>query len=259
MPQPSRKLQKLISKAFPKPAPSQKRKNQGINKFLPGLDPNRFQVFWRLKTSSGHLFAGLIIILIVIAGLGFGSGWEITLAMLAGTTVCLLMAFLVYYFYYLLFFRPWQQRLPFALSGWERLVNRQQLCCDLCWSKATVSVTCDPGSPENWQTVAAALKLFCDRANHKFYSRSTEDPGSSMSDPRQNWDFVSDKKTAAAPHILTVTGSACPEIVNVIRNLLRGHLSLIARELPGLIEKVDLEMCDSYHLVDIDASYSTCI
>jgi hypothetical protein len=240
-------LDRLLKKAQPKAKKPNLQNSKGVSRFNPNQDPDRYEVFQKLFLSSGNHAAAALILFIVLVSLGFSYGWDSVLPLLAFAVGLWLAWKLFMYIYYQLFFREWRKKLLFQLEGWERLVNRDILRCDLCWSTVTIEVKVeDRQSAKNY--TKAALKLFGTRAEKKFYTRDTDADDAPTFDPRNSWKFIDENKAGS----VVMQGSASTEVIALIKKLILGDLSMINRESPGAIKTVILSITDQYQEVDIE-------
>ncbi|MCC6643519.1 hypothetical protein IT411_02115 [Candidatus Peregrinibacteria bacterium] len=241
-------LHKLIRKAKPKQPKTHLANRKGTSKFLRGLDPERYYVYRRLIVSSGNLPAILImagLFAIPIYWTLYGSWtWAFLIQSILIVLGLIATFHLLIYLHYLFFFRNWRQHLKFSLDGWEKLVNHDKFYCDLCWHHTTIKISSLSIDPEELKGLEAALKIFCDKANKRFYTRDQSADDAPLFDLRKEWTI-----TNHSP--LTAEGSSTPEIINLLRRHLLGNFNTLAKTCPGLIDQISLEISNQYQEVDI--------
>lgn len=142
-------------------------------------------------------------------------------------------------------------RLPFTVTGWDHLVNRSSIEYDLVWHTATIRVNLGSADSTQIKAIEAALKIFSNKANKKFYTRDTSASDAPTFDPRNDWQIKSDHNS-----IISAEGSSNPEVIGQIYKLLHGNFTMLQKKFPGLIKAVELSYSDQYQQVDIDIPIS---
>jgi hypothetical protein len=112
-------------------------------------------------------------------------------------------------------FIGWHTRLPYALHGWEELVQAKRMYADLCWTDLLIRVDIESGSKTCVEYVGASLSVFCERAGKAFYSRKA-----GSGDRRKKWVLLSD---------LSAQGSANTGVMRYLKRLLDSDLAMLAR------------------------------
>ncbi len=113
-------------------------------------------------------------------------------------------------------FRRWRAGVPFRVHGWERVVDRELLLEG--WFRCRLKVDATGDAPSDVpELVRAALHVFAERANARFYSTDGDDE-------RKRWRVEG----------TTVSGHANPAVAWRLYLLCAGDLALVARERGGI-------------------------
>jgi hypothetical protein len=127
------------------------------------------------------------------------------------------------------YFRHWRKDLPFAISGWEKIVDSKMLQDDCTWArKFTLTVEPDRPTTEDSRNISAYLTVLVKKANKCFYKPESI-TGNYSGDPR----------ILLKADGYNVSGSANRQVVRVIQRFLRDDLSALERR-SHIINKVDM-------------------
>lgn len=199
-----------------------KRKKQGLRKkkLQPKTHKNRERwiTWWRVQVPIPNFSRVFLIIYLVMCIASFGiifasdfitrffyslplvsifryvlfSGIAL---ILAGIASCLRFSF-------------WRARLPFALTGWEELVDFIDFGEDEAWRHCTIVIRFSRENPVAEEAFRAALVIFSEKANRCYYP-------SNDSNLRKEWESGS----------LTASGSVNRHVARKIKNLCEGNLA----------------------------------
>ena len=246
-------IRRLLKKAFPIKKPDL-RNREGICKTDPSLDPDRYEVYKNIIIPDDVIFAVEVVTGIALIGVAWGTGWSTFLIIFGLFIITIAVKNILMRLHHKLFFQNWRKRIPFGITGWDALVNRNIIDRDLCWSHTTIKIALRNASDMQYKTVLAALKIFCEKADKKFYTRDMDADDAPTFDKRDHWKIKeipheSNKNTLAE-------GSANPEVIGQIFWLINGNLFMLNEKFPGMIENVFLTTSNKYDEVDIDAHYT---
>ena len=221
-------LEKILKKANDLNAPEQKSENP--SKTFPPNDRYDHLVFTKLCAFSGFSWIPFLILIPSAMCVGFFIfGFSATmLYVFLGYFSLMAVYLLVNYFRYIAFI-GWQEKLPFALEGWEEMIRTKKMFCDLCWNDTRLEVSTEGEDSAVKQLTEAALSLFCDRSKKAFYTAKMFGAGKRS---RQDWKMVSP---------VSAEGSASPQVMRYMKDLFENELSVIARK-TGKIKAVKVTL-----------------
>lgn len=199
-------------------------------------------VFRKLVAFSGlHPILALVLLPAVICCGFFVAEWQAATAWFLGGYAFLLMLYAgANRLRYQYRFVGWQERLPFQLTGWNELIHQKKMYCDLCWTDLRIEIFTSADSPELTALTKAALTIFLKKSRKAFYTARA-----GTSDRyREDWKVLS--PTLA-------TGSANPEVMRYLKNLLEGELATIARK-TGQLSEVRIHTASEEFEVKIEIS-----
>ncbi len=253
MPESDPQIRRLLKKAFPVKKPDL-RNCEGVSKTDPSLDPDRYEVYKNIIIPDDTIFAVEVVTGIALIGVAWGTGWNTALIIFGLFVITIAIKNILMQLHHKLFFQNWRKRIPFGITGWDALVNRNIISRDLCWSDTTIKIALRNASDMQYKTVLAALKIFCDKADKKFYTRDMDADDAPTFDKREHWKIKEipqeSNKCARAE------GSANPEVIGQIFWLINGNLFMLNEKFPGIIENIFLTTTARYHEVDIDSHYT---
>ena len=215
-------------------------KPEAPKKVFPKNGPYDYLVFTELVRFAGFnklifllLFPGMISI-----GFLFAEMRIYTLYVLIGYFILLIIHQISNVIRYHFFFKGWQERLPFKLEGWNEMIYEKKMFCDLCWNHCRIFISTSENNKTADPYIEAALKVYCKKTVKAFYEKRVF---SSSSDNRNDWEIK-------AYNI--ATGSANPEVMQFMKNLLQGDLTTIAKK-TGAIHYVKFELTSPEFQIDI--------
>ncbi len=253
MPESDPQIRRLLKKAFPVKKPIL-RNREGVSKTDPTLDPDRYEVYKNIIIPDDAIFAVEVVIGIGLIGVALSTGWSTSLMIFGLFVITIAVKNILIRLHHKLFFQNWRKRIPFGITGWDALVNRNIIDRDLCWSGTTIKIALRNVSEMQYKTVIAALKIFCDKADKKFYTRDTDADDAPTFDKRERWKI---KETPHESYKYAIAeGSANPEVIGQIFWLINGNIFMLNEKFPGIIENIFLSTTDKYDEVDIDAHYT---
>lgn len=181
--------------------------------------PYDYLVYKKLTAFSGFSVIPFIFIfpLAMCIGFVFPGFAQVTILSLVSYAGLLILYVLINLLRFQLF-KGWQEKLPFALKGWNEMIAAKKMYCDLCWNDTQITVEHNAANKETVEVIQAALTLFCKRTQKAFYQQEITSSGSQL---RQEWKLVNPS---------TAIGSANPEVMRYMKNLFEKELSLIANK-----------------------------
>jgi hypothetical protein len=132
-------------------------------------------------------------------------------------------------------FRNWRARLPFAVAGWDEVVNHTAFETGV-WRHAEVKLILSEGiSPEQVKHFAAGIIVFAHLANSSYGERY-------HGDPRRYWNT----------DILTASGSIDINVAALFIGLCTKKLSHAAQRYPGCLQRVEITLTGDPFIADPD-------
>jgi hypothetical protein len=132
-------------------------------------------------------------------------------------------------------FRHWKARLPFAVAGWDEVVNHTAFETGV-WRHAEVKLILSPNiSPEQEKHFAAGIIVFAHLANSSYGERFA-------GDPRRYWNT----------DIVKASGSIDINVAALFIGLCTKKLNHAAQRYPGCLQRVEITLSGDPFIADPD-------